>query len=162
MRLYKCYGKCDKKYTIDEMIVHKGKRYCKSCYEDREKEQNERNELYSLIKELYKVTYPNGMMLKQIKNYKEQFNYTYEGMIKTLRYLSKQGVEFKASYGLGLITYKYDEAQEYYKRQEKLLAEQIFKSKVNNKPEVIVVKTNRPNNINRIKQERMINLEDLI
>lgn len=162
MKLYKCYGECNGKYTLEEMVVYSGKRHCKSCFEVKEKEQNERSQLYSLIKELYKITYPTGMMLKQIKNYREQFNYTYEGMIKTLMYLEKQNLEFKPVYGLGIITYKYDEAQDYYKRQEKLLAEQMFKNEVNNEPKVITVKTRKPNNINKIKQERMINLEDLI
>lgn len=162
-RLYKCYGTCGGKFEKAEMIEQGGKNYCKSCAEAREKEQRERNELYNLIKELYKITYPTGMMMKQIKNYKEQFNYTYDGIMKTLRYLSgKPGIEFKSTYGLGIITYKYDEAQEYYKRQNELAAAHIFKSALPEAVEEIVIKTNKPNNTNAIKKERMINLEDLI
>lgn len=161
----KCYGQAclDKnlKHEKETLIEDGGKRYCKSCLESKKIEIQERNELYALIKSLYNIPYPNGMMLKQIKNFKEEFSYTYEGMRKTLLYLSKKSnVSFSIKYGLGIISYKYDEANLFYKEQEERMLKAAFTQEIKSDEKVVVTK--RPNNINAIKKERMIDLNSLI
>lgn len=163
-RLYKCYGEdCinkNLKYEKELLIEDGGKRYCKSCLDKKIREIKERNELYNTIKQLYKIPYPTGMMLRQIKNYKEEFGYTYKGMDQTLRYINNDDnkITFNHRYGLGIITYRYDEAAEFYLNQEKAAKVNMFK---NDNIEEITVISNRPNNINRIKEDRIIDLGGL-
>lgn len=85
-KLVKC-PKCESKVPKNESIQHRNKRYYhKECYEEITKESNTYKELISYICELYKVKHPSGQMLNQIKNYKNNLNYTNKGMELTLRY----------------------------------------------------------------------------
>lgn len=69
----------------------------------------------------YGLNKPTGFMLKQIKELKNDFGYTYAAMTYTLWYckeiLNKALIE---KYGVSLIKHYYDEAKEYYSQQEKL------------------------------------------
>lgn len=160
-RLYKCYGTCGEKYEKEKMVSIGGKRYCKPCGEAMEKRKKDISELHHTIMNLYKVDFPTGGMLKQIENYMKQRGYTYEGITQTLKYLNSQGASFEIKYGLGLVGYKYEEAKNFFKRQEEIASSNMF---ADSNPEFKeeVVRTKRPNNINVIKQERLINLEELI
>ncbi len=164
-KLYKCYGKScvskNLKHQKELLIVHNGKKYCEACLNEKIKNIEDRNELYNTIKQLYKISYPTGMMLKQIKTYKEEFGYTYKGMTQTLKFINNDDnkVDFNYKYGLGIITYRYDKAMEFYSNQEKMVKENIFKS---SDIEEITVISNRPNNINKIKENRIIDLGGLL
>lgn len=157
-RLLKCYGTCNEKYEIDFLIKHKGKNYCKSCLEKMMKERADREELYQTIKDLYNVTYPTGMMLKQIKQYKEINNYSYKSMTLTLQYCSKQpGMKFVSTMGVGIIPHQYERAKaDYIERMNR--ENSYFNVEV--KP--ITIKIAKIDNVNRLKSERLINLEELL
>lgn len=160
-RMYKCYGTCGNKYEAEEMSVLGGKKYCFSCKEAKESKEKAMKELYATIKRLYNINFPTGLMLKQIKQYAEERSYTYEGMTQTLKYLQNKGVAFNPTYGLGLISYEYENAQAFFKQQEQIAIASIFS---NGKAEFdeVIVKTAKPNNVNAIKRERLIDLEELI
>lgn len=160
-RLYKCYGTCGEKHEIIKMVSIGGKRYCKPCGEAKEKRKRDMSELHKTIINLYKVDFPTGGMLKQIENYVKQRGYTYEGITQTLKYLNLQGVSFEIKYGLGMVGYKYEEAKSFFKRQEEIAISNMFSSGTTEIEEE-VIRTTRPNNINVIKQERLIDLEELI
>lgn len=161
----KCYGdKCLKdniKHEKDTLIENGGKRYCKSCLDEKLLNIEKRNELYQTIKDLYNIQYPTGMMLKQIRTFKENYGYTYENIKKTLLYISthKTNINFNPKFGLNIITYFYDEAVNFYKVQEERFINNFNRTSSN---EVIVVNTKAPDNTNKIIQERTIDLSSLL
>ena len=100
----------------ENAIYHNSKYYCKVCYENKQNESNDYKELISYICELYSIDVPTGWMLKQIKDFKEQFNYTYKGIKSTLHYFFKiqEGNDVADSIGIGIVPFVYDEAKKFY------------------------------------------------
>lgn len=115
MRPLKCYGDCGQKHLKQDMVKISNLNYCKPCAEKKEKEAKDRDILYKTIQTIYKIPYPNGQMLRQIKQFKEDRNYTYEGMTKCLCYFVK--VMKKQPFlngGLSFLPYHYDSSIKYY------------------------------------------------
>lgn len=118
-RLLKCYGECEQKYPVEQLFKTGGVNYCLPCLKKKEKEKTDRELLYKTIQLIFKVPYPTGQMLRQIKEFKEMRNYDYEGMTKTLCYIVKiLKITPQTKYGLGLFPYHYDNAVKYYKDLE--------------------------------------------
>ena len=158
-RLYKCYGDCGGKYEKESLIVHSNnKKYCSSCLEKMLKEQSDINRLYNKIKILYNVSYPTGLMLKQIKEYKEVNGYTYRGMELTLDYCKETlNLDFKSTMGVGIIPHQYERAKEHYiEKQNKLKNHKDVEIKTN----VINLKYVDTNNY--YKKAKLINLDEVI
>jgi hypothetical protein len=65
---------------------------------------------------LYSIDIPTGWILKQIKDFKEQFNYTYKGIKSTLHYFFEiqEGNDVADSLGIGIVPFVYDEAKKFY------------------------------------------------
>lgn len=82
-RLLKCYGYYNKKYPKEVLIKYSptgegaGKNHCPECYQRKVKETKEREDLYNFIKTTYNLNFPTGNMLRQIKQFREERNYTY-------------------------------------------------------------------------------------
>jgi hypothetical protein len=118
-RLYKCYGDCNEKYIKEQLIKVGAQNFCIPCATKKQKETKDRETLYKTIQTIYKIPYPNGQMLRQIKQFKEDRNYTYEGMTKCLCYFVK--VQKKQPFlngGLSFLPYHYDSAVKYYEDLE--------------------------------------------
>jgi hypothetical protein len=100
----------------ENAIYHNSKYYCKVCYENKQNESNDYKELISYICELYSIDIPTGWILKQIKDFKEQFNYTYKGIKSTLHYFFEiqEGNDVADSMGIGIVPFVYDEAKKFY------------------------------------------------
>ena len=80
-----------------------GKIYCISCYEKAKRDGEEYKKLIETICDYYKIDKPTGLMLKQIKEYKNDYNYTYGGMAYTLWYMNViEQKEFIVKYGVTL------------------------------------------------------------
>ena len=157
-RLLKCYGYCNEKYEKENLINHNGKNYCRSCLDKFLKEQQDREELYNTIKDLYDVSYPTGMMLKQIKEYKEVNGYSYKGMTLTLKYcLDELKLTFHSNMGVGIIPHQYEKAKLDYinklKQQENFI-------EIDTTP--VVIQISKIDNENRLKKEKLIDLEGLL
>ena len=157
-RLSTCKS-CGKKLQPEEKYTHASKTYCKKCYEKIERESTEYKQLIEFICNNYKLDKPTGYILKQIKDFKTEYEYSYAAMTYTLWYckevLNKSFIE---KYGISLIKYYYDEAKNYYSQQEKL-KEQI------NKLSDIKVKTKivKRTSMNSKKESTsLIDLEDLL
>ena len=72
--------------------------------------------LENYIMKMFGEDYVNVRVRKQIKEYQEQYNYTYSGMLKTLIYfyeIKGNSIE-KANGGIGIIPYVYKDACQYY------------------------------------------------
>ena len=158
-RLLKCYGYCNEKYEKEDLIKHSnGKNYCKPCLDKFIKEQEDREELYKTIRELYKVSYPTGMMLKQIKEYKEINKYSYKGMTLTLRYcVDELKLTFNPGMGVGIIPHQYEKAKiDFFKKKQ----QQDNFCDIDTTP--VIIKIAKIDNENKLKKEKMIDLEELL
>lgn len=88
---------------------------CLSCVEIRDQIETDRQELYELVAELFFMKFPTGMMMKQIKDYKEDLEYTYRGMTLSLIYWTETlGNTMSNARGVGIIPYIYEDAKNFY------------------------------------------------
>ena len=90
----------------------------KSCDEqanaNKTQEEKDYEALVDYIKQLFGN--PNPRVWKQLKEYKDTYNYTYSGMLKTLIWwfdIKHNDIE-KANGGIGILPYVYDQALQYY------------------------------------------------
>lgn len=113
---------CEEKLPRGEAVRHtNGRYYHKECYEEATKESKHYQELIEYICELYDIKKPTGMILMQIKRFKEEFDYTYKGMELTLRYFYEiMDNPIREGDGIGIIPYTYEEATEQYVQQMKI------------------------------------------
>ena len=144
-RLSTCKG-CGKKLQPEEKYTHASKTYCEECFKKIERESTEYKQLIEFICNNYGMEKPSGFMLKQIKDFKNDYGYSYAAMTYTLWYW------------VALIKNYYNEAKDYYSQQEKL-TEQVNKlSDVEVKRKVV-----KRSSMNVNKNSRsLINLGDLL
>ena len=99
------------------------------------KEEQDKIDLENYILKLFKVDYVDARVRKQIKQYREEFNYTYSGIRKALTYFYEvkgHSIE-KANGGIGIVPYVYQHAYNYYlalwqaqqKNQDKVLNDYV-------------------------------------
>ena len=114
---------CNIKFNRDkEPYVEAGsRRYAhKACAEKYEaaipQEEKDYQNLEIYIKQLFKIDNLNIRIRKQIKDFKETYNYTYTGIQKTLYwwYEIKKNSISQANEGLGIVPYVYQDALKYY------------------------------------------------
>lgn len=92
----------------------------KLCHErvQASKTQAERDyeELENYIKNLFDINVLNATITKQIKTFRENFDLSYTGILKTLQWwteVKNERFEDK-NYGIAIVPYIYDKAKEYY------------------------------------------------
>ena len=68
---------------------------------------------YGFIEKLFGIGYVSAKVAKQIKDYRELYNYTYSGMLGTLVYWYdvKQAPLDKANGGIGIVPYIYEQGR---------------------------------------------------
>ena len=98
-----------------------GRRYAhKACYEQYQAQiplqEKEYQALELYIKKLFNLDTLSAKIRKQIKDYREDYNYTYSGMLKTLYwwYEIKGNTTELANEGIGIVPFVYDDACKYY------------------------------------------------
>lgn len=121
--LVKCFY-CGEQFDANttEYVKPNARRYAhKTCAQTAEQnkseEQKDKEALESYIKELFGVSSIPIKIAKQIQDYKENKNYTYSGIHKTLKYHYevKGGSLEKANGGIGIVPWVYDEAFNYWR-----------------------------------------------
>ena len=118
----KCYY-CGKTFDRDKLpfIQISAKRYAhQECSltedEKKNKEEEDKIDLENYIMSLFKTDYIDAKIRKQIKSYREEYNYTYSGMQKTLYWwfeLKHNSIE-KANDGIGIVPFVYNDASNYF------------------------------------------------
>lgn len=80
------------------------------------KEEQDLKDLKDYVKNLFKENYSSARITKQIKQFKEEYNYTYSGILKTLIYWYdiKMNTLEKSKGGIGIVPYIYQDALQYY------------------------------------------------
>ena len=116
-RIIKCYY-CGKTFDRDKLpyVQVSAKRYAhQECSlteeEKRNKEEQDKCDLENYIMQLFKTDYVDARIHKQIKQYREEYNYTYSGIRKALVYffeIKGNSIE-KANGGIGIVPYVYKE-----------------------------------------------------
>lgn len=114
---------CQKFFDRDKesFVQINNKRYAhKQCFENKSsqlnKEQLDLIELNNYINTVFKDEKNNFKTQKQIEKFKEEFGYSYSGMLKTLKWwidIKHNPIE-KMNGGIGIIPYIYQEAENYY------------------------------------------------
>ena len=114
-RLYKCYGTCDVKYPKEELKKFKNQNYCEKCYDQKVIDTESYKTLLETISLVYSIPYPTGHMLRQIKNFKEDRNYSYEDQSIAILYAKNiLKKDMLPKYGLGLVPYVVEDARRFY------------------------------------------------
>jgi hypothetical protein len=136
-RLVKC-PRCEQKLNKEEAYLYKKRYYHPKCFEEWQRESQDRKELISYICQLYRLDAPTGMMLKQIKEYKEELKYRYKGMELALRYFHETlGNPVQEGTGIGIIPYVYEDAKNHF--ITKMKVEESLKNIKQEKAQVVKV-----------------------
>ena len=120
-RKSKCKG-CEIELTKEERFSDAGKSYCKSCYDKIMTEKENYKNLIGTICHYFDIDEPTGLMVKQIKQYKEEYGYSNSGIGYTLWYLKEiEGRTFnEKKYGIALVKYSYEKAKGYFEQQQRI------------------------------------------
>lgn len=155
-RLSTC-KKCDKKLLSEEKYTYSNKTYCKSCYDIMTYENDQRNILISSLCKTMKLESLTGIMLKQLKEYRETCNYSYSGMNYTLWYYTNiLNKSPQVKYGLAFIRYYYEDAKNYFLQQENIKKSMQQSEEIEVKTKVVKIHKNS-NSDNKL----LLNLNDL-
>lgn len=136
-----------------------GKNYCFSCASKKEKNEHDRKELYTFIQETFNITYPTGLMLKQIKLFHEERGYSYKNIRLTIDYIIRiQKKPMYSNAGIALVPYIYDEMIDYYKDLIRRRSETNLK-----KSETKVVKISRSSNKvqDDLRNKKIVSMENM-
>ena len=112
-----CKKEFNKRLTPCVLVGEKKYAHTECAKQEASREKTDEEKLNEYIMNLYKVDYVPPRMQKQIKQFIQQYNYTYSGMLKTLIYFYEiKGNDVKDSYdSLGIIPYVYNKACSYYR-----------------------------------------------
>lgn len=106
---------------LSEPNVKIGRRYAhQKCYENQDaetlKQQQDEHDFWEYIKEIYGSDYNYISIKKQVESYIKQYNFTYSGMLKSLKwfYEIKHNDKESSNGRVGIIPYIYEEAKKYY------------------------------------------------
>lgn len=137
-----CKG-CESKITKEDKYMYSGKAYCKKCYDTKLAEAEDYKKLINVVCQYFKIDAPTGLLIKQIKDYKDQYNYTYSGIGYCLWYVKDiERRNFDIKFGIALVKYYYEKAKEYYEQQNRI-SQSINIEKPIEKIKTITIKNNK-------------------
>ena len=122
---------CNQELHKDFKVTRNRKAICKNCADKLDKEKLEHQDFLRYLTEELDLNNINGMIISQIKNYRENYNYLYSGMKYTIYYCKEiLKMDFDIDkFGIGFIPYNYKKAEEYFLEQQAL--ESSVPSKIN-------------------------------
>ena len=115
---------CEQKFDRDKTeAIAIGRRYAHlTCHNNsmnqKTQEEIDKYNLEEYIRKLFNTKTINTKIKKQLKDFIDEYNYSYSGILKTLIYwydIKNNNIE-KANGGIGIVPYIYDQAKEYYYR----------------------------------------------
>ena len=117
---------CKKRFDRDKYpaVLVNTRRYAHaSCAgalsEEQAKEEQDRQALEEYIIQLFNLKHMDGRITLQIKKFIQDYNYTYSGILRTLKYFYevKKNNLSKSNNGIGIVPWVYQEAYNYYYNQ---------------------------------------------
>lgn len=100
--------------------IHGNKWAHKACAElEAKRELTDEEKLHEYIRQLFKTDFVSPRIKKQIKQFITEYNYTYSGILKSLKYYYeiKHGSLEKSGNGIGIVPFIYQNAYNYYYAQ---------------------------------------------
>ncbi len=144
MRPVKCLYCGEQFYREKTEFVQIKNRYAhKECSDrieaSKSEEEKSLKELEEYIMKMFNETYVNARIRQQIKRMREQYNYSYTGILKSLVYfyeVKRNPIE-KANGGIGIVPYVYEDARKYYynlymaqkKNEDKVVSEFVIRGR---------------------------------
>lgn len=113
---------CKEKVTSDESVKDGRRYYHPTCFKMKKEQEELKKQkaqdykgLIDYICKLYKLDAPTGMILKQIKDYQEEYGYKLKGIELALRYFHETlGNPVREGDGIGIVPFVYEDAKRYY------------------------------------------------
>ena len=107
--------------NTEPFVAISSRRYAhKKCYEEKQKgktqEEIDYEALCKYIKEKFNISTVSAKIARQITDYRKQYNFTYSGMLKSLKWwfdIKKNTLE-GTNGGIGILPYIYNDASSYY------------------------------------------------
>lgn len=118
-RQLKCFN-CKEKFDREILIQYNNKNYCKECYNYVITEEKDKKMLHDYIMKKFNIPFVDVRLLKQIKTFREEYGYTYQGIGYTLWYL-EYVEKRKLQKTLGLVPYYYEKAKKYSEEKQRIL-----------------------------------------
>lgn len=148
---------CGIAVTSEERVKYKQGFYCAKCYASVSKDSEEYKKLISYVCEMFGIEKPTGLMLTQIKDYKNNYSYTYGGMWYTLWYYTTMlQKDITVSYSLAFIKFHYENAKQYFiEEQKRINKAQALNQAVKERFLTRKARCNVPHNL-------LVNIEDII
>lgn len=103
-RIYVCSADCEQKYKAKN--VQSSQKASKKC--------DDLIELKSYINQLYNGNVNWGLVMRQIKSFKEEYGYTYAQQLWVLKYAYEVKDMCFESQGIGIIPWLFKEARQFY------------------------------------------------
>lgn len=127
------------------------KKCIESVVKEVSKEENDFTSLENYIKKLFKIDNIPIKIRKQIREYREDYDYSYSGMQKTLYWwfeLADHSIE-DALGGIGIIPYVYEDALTFYRKVHNAQIEMMNIDTLVLPPKTVVIK--RPVSVRQVK-----------
>lgn len=159
---------CKERYDRDKepTVNVSGKRYAhEKCYNKqgivKNKEEQDYEKLEKYIMNLFSKEYLTAKVRKQIRDYRQEYNYTFEGMLRSLKWwyeIKGQSLE-KANEGIGIIPFIYEQAEKYY--YSLLLAQLNNDETKNYNPNPVIIKISPPEvDVDIYKKNKLFKMEE--
>ena len=136
-----------------EKYIHYKNRYWHvNCYNEKFPNEEDKEKLRTYIKNLFNIDKLTVLINKQIKDYTEEYKYTYSGILGTLVYCYEiKKMDITKAKGIGIVPYNYEDAKNYFQQKKAEQKRVIEESKNIKEREVqkIKVKINITNNIKK-------------
>jgi hypothetical protein len=150
---------CEEYLHKEEAHPYKKKYYHPQCFQEWEQQKQHRKELIEYICQIHKLEAPTGMMLKQIKEFQEEYGYKLKGMELALRYFYETlGNTVREGDGIGIIPYVYEEAKKHYIMKKRI--EESVKEYMDLDKQAKVVEITSPK-FTYTKKSKMIDISSL-
>lgn len=161
-RMLKCYGTCDSTYPKEHLISFKGKNYCQHCLETRRRDSIERENLSKMIQELFNLSYPTGLILRQMKTFREERNYSYQEQADTLNYINLHTPKkLQVKYGIALIPYYIEEMKQFVIDSKERAESNNYNSLSDSNVKTIKM-TKIKSNHKDYQKNKLLNMEDIL
>jgi len=159
LRLVKCpICELNVDRNTDSFIEKNGRYLHESCNNQQQAKTQPRRDLIDYICQLHNIKAPTGYILKQIKDFEENHQFTIQGIHMTLKYFHEiEGNEVIEGTGIGIVEYVYKNARDYFAKMGRITRNASEVSFENNEVTIYSVQHKKKQRKKYIDMERLLN-----